>query len=128
MKLLNIFRFINHFSDLKSRASSIKQDEMRRSKSIWFAMTSILTTIFAVATIFAGAWIFKNFLDTALVLFTIIIGIGLIVGGVSFLIWALIRLLLQLSINHNWSFWLALIVFIAGVVGSVILVANFLNM
>ncbi|MDE5566709.1 MAG: hypothetical protein K2I77_06955 [Anaeroplasmataceae bacterium] len=128
MKLLDIFRFIHHYSNMKRRADSIKQDELRRNKSVWFSMTSIFTTIFAVATCFAGAWIFKNFLDTALILFTIIIGVGLIAGGVSLLVWSLIRLLLQLSINHNWSFWLALIVFIAGTIGSVILVINFLNM
>lgn len=112
----NILRVLNSYSKLKTKANQIKEDEEKRLRSIYFGITSSITTIFAVALCILGAWFFKAFADSALVIFTLIIGIGIISGGVILFVWALIRMLLQFGINRNWASFISLILFLAGLI------------
>lgn len=120
-----IFRFLNQYSNVKRKADKIKSDVDKRQKSIHFGITSILTSLFAMAFCILGAWFFKAFTDTGLVIFTIILGITFILCGVILFVWALIRLIFQFGINKNWSGWLSLFLFFACIAGSVIAILNF---
>ena len=124
---LNILSFINRYSRLKEKANRIKEDEEKRMTSCYFGITSLITSIFAAVFCSAGGWLFVGFMDSGLAIFTIIIGIGLILCGVVLYIWALIRMLLQFGINKKWSGWCALIFLIASIVASAIIVVSMLG-
>ncbi|MCM1131176.1 MAG: hypothetical protein NC310_06195 [Roseburia sp.] len=120
--LEKIFKFLFRFSNMKDKAKRIKEDEEKRQKSIYFGVESISYSIASTAMCILGAWLFSAFMDTALVLFTLIIGIAFMIGGILTFIWALVGWILQLSINKKWIGWFAMLVFIAGLIVSVILV------
>lgn len=125
MKTLeSILNFLFHVSKMRDQARRIKEDEERREKSIYFGVISIIYSLISFGICFLGAWLFKNFLDTALVIFIIVLGIGFMLGGIILFIWSLVAVILQFSINKKWIGWLALLIFIAGLVGSVILVVG----
>ena len=117
-----IFNFLFHVSKMRDKAKRIKEDEEKRQTSIRFGITSILYSLVATGLCFLGAWLFISFMDSGLVLFTIILGIGLMLSGVVLFFWALVAMILQFTINKKWIGWLALLIFIAGIVASVILV------
>ncbi len=123
----NIFGFISRYLRMRDKANRIKEDEEKRHKSFHFGVTSCITSCIAIAFCILGAWFFKNFSDSGLEIFTIIIGIGFIACGVILFVWALIRLLLQFGINRNWSEWLAVLIFVIGIIGSLIFIVTSFN-
>ncbi|MDE6240968.1 MAG: hypothetical protein K2M08_00940 [Anaeroplasmataceae bacterium] len=128
LKILNgLMNFLFRVSKMKDKANRIKQDEEKRETSIYFGIESIAYSVLSTGMCVLGAWLFKNFLDTSLVLFIIIIGIAFMLGGITLFIWALVGWILQLSINKKWIGWLAILVFIAGLVGSVLFVLGILG-
>ncbi|MDE6655954.1 MAG: hypothetical protein K2J85_03080 [Anaeroplasmataceae bacterium] len=122
--LEGILNFLFHVSKMRDHAKRIKEDEEKRKKSIYFGVISIVYSLLSFGFCFAGAWLFENLLDSLLVIFIIIIGIGFMIGGLAMFVWSIVAWILQLSINRRFIGWLALVVFIAGIVGSVILVVG----
>lgn len=120
--LEGIMNFLFRVSKMRDKAKRIKEDEEKREKSIYFGVVSISYSIVSAGMCILGAALFANFMDTALVLFIIVIGIGFMIGGLVTFVWALVGWILQLSINRRFIGWLAVLVFIAGLVTSVLVV------
>ena len=110
-----VLRLINQFTSMSARYKRIKENENKRPKSFFFAMSCIIYSIFAAALVFGGIWLLKNFDDTALVLFFIIFGVALLLCGAIMLVWSIIALIYQFCLNRNFFPWFALIVFIASI-------------
>lgn len=110
------------------RARRIREDETRREKSVGFAVSSIILSLFSVALAVGGIFLLKLLLDgdnDALVLLIFIIA-GLAVcfiGALTTLVNSLVRVIAQLSINKKVIGWVALAVFIAAVVAIIIICA-----
>ena len=125
MKALEgIFNFLFRVSKMRDKAKRIKEDEEKREKSIYFGVVSISYSIVSVGMCALGGWLFTTFMDTGLVLFTIMAGIIFMIGGLALFIWSLVGWILQLSINRRFIGWIAILVFIASLVGSIILVTG----
>ncbi|MDE7105935.1 MAG: hypothetical protein K2O22_02075 [Anaeroplasmataceae bacterium] len=125
MKTLEgIFNFLFRVSRMRDKAKRIKEDEEKRERSMYFGVVSISYSIVSVGMCALGGWLFTTFMDTGLVLFTIMAGIIFMIGGLALLIWSLIGWILQLSINRRFIGWLAILVFIASLVGSIIIVTG----
>lgn len=125
--LYGIMNFLFRVSKMRDKAKRIKEDEEKRAKSMYFGVMSIIYSLMSMGFCFAGAALLINYLNTLLVIFIIVIGIGFMIGGLAMFVWALVGLILQLSINRRFIGWLALVVFVACLVGSVILVLGQLN-
>lgn len=122
------FRFISDMFNVSVRARRIREDETRREKSVGFAVSSIILSLFSVALAVGGIFLLKLLLDgdnDALVLLIFIIA-GLAVcfiGALTTLVNSLVRVIAQLSINKKVIGWVALAVFIAAVVAIIIICA-----
>lgn len=122
------FRFISDMFNVSVRARRIREDETRREKSVGFAVSSIILSLFSVALAVGGIFLLKLLLDgdnDALVLLIFIIA-GLAVcfiGALTTLVNSLVRVIAQLSINKKVIGWVALAVFIAAVVAIIIMCA-----
>ena len=122
------FRFISDMFNVSVRARRIREDETRREKSVGFAVSSIILSLFSVALAVGGVFLLKLLLDgdnDALVLLIFIIA-GLAVcfiGALTTLVNSLVRVIAQLSINKKVIGWVALAVFIAAVVAIIIMCA-----
>ncbi|MDE5855706.1 MAG: hypothetical protein K2H06_01525 [Anaeroplasmataceae bacterium] len=125
--LEGILNFLFRISKMRDKAKRIKEDEEKREKSIYFGVVSIAYSILSAAMCVLGAWLFIAFMDTGLVLFTIIAGLTFMIGGLALFVWALVGWILQLSINRRFIGWFAILVFIAGLVGSVLFILGILG-
>lgn len=124
----NIFRFINQYSAMKRKAEKIKMDEERRSRSFYFAMKTIIFSLFGFGLALLGGWLLSLTFDSILAIFVLVIIIGIIAGAVILFIWGLISFFFQLSINKKAWTWVSLIIFIGLFIASFIGIAYFLNM
>lgn len=124
----NIFRFINQYSAMKRKAEKIKMDEERRSRSFYFAMKTIIFSLFGFGLALLGGWLLSLTFDSILAIFVLVISIGIIAGAVILFIWGLISFFFQLSINKKAWTWVSLIIFIGLFIASFIGIAYFLNM
>ncbi len=124
----NIFRFINQYSTMKRKAEKIKMDEERRSRSFYFAMKTIIFSLFGFGLALLGGWLLSLTFDSILAIFVLVISIGIIAGAVILFIWGLISFFFQLSINKKAWTWVSLIIFIGLFIASFIGIAYFLNM
>ncbi len=124
----NIFRFINQYSTMKRKAEKIKMDEERRSRSFYFAMKTIIFSLFGFGLALLGGWLLSLTFDSILAIFVLVISIGIIAGAVILFIWGLISFFFQLSINKKAWTWVSLIIFIGLFIASFIGFAYFLNM
>ena len=120
MKLIHL---IGDIFNVAAKASEIRRDEVKRPKSVIFGITSIIYSLLAVAFAIGGAFVFSISTDSLLAIFLIVIGAVLMVGAVVTLIGALVRVIAQLRINRRAIGWIALIVLIAAVAGSVVGIA-----
>jgi len=122
---LNIFGAILHLFNHQVRANNIKQDEQKRQKSAYFAIMSIILDVFAVATAVVGAWLLINMESASILLiFSLIIGISLLIGAVTLIINSLVHLIYQFTINRSAWTWIALVMFLltlAGIAVGIIL-------
>ncbi|MDE6407120.1 MAG: hypothetical protein K2K48_00565 [Anaeroplasmataceae bacterium] len=122
-----ILSFLFRVSKKRDKAKRIKEDEEKRETSLYFGIESIAYSVLSTGMCVLGAWLFVAFSDTGLVLFTIIAGLTFVIGGLISFFWALVGWILQLSINKKWIGWIAILVFIAGLVGSVLFVLGLLG-
>ncbi|MDE7384409.1 MAG: hypothetical protein K2M84_01480 [Anaeroplasmataceae bacterium] len=125
--LEGILNFLFRVSKKRDKAKRIKEDEEKRETSLYFGIESIAYSVLSTGMCVLGAWLFIAFADTGLVLFTIVVGLVFMIGGLVSFFWALVGWILQLSINRKWIGWLAILVFIASLVGSVVLVLGILG-
>ena len=119
-----IMDFLFHVSKMRDKAKRIKADEEKCESSLYFGAISILYSFLSFGFCFLGAWLFANFLESLLIIFIIVIGIGFMIGGLATFVWSFVALILQFTINRRWIGWLALLIFIGGIVGGVILVVG----
>ena len=113
----NIFHIMDQYAKMRDKAIRLKEDEATRKKSFYFGITSFFKSIAAIAFCLLGSWIFQ--LNADYLFFTIFAGLGFIFIGLILCIMALVRLILQFSINKNWASWLSLIGFLGSILGSI---------
>lgn len=123
-----ILRIINQYSNLKGKYEEIQKDEVRRQQSYFFAVTSIIQSLLAVGVGIAGAWMLTLTAESLLFIFTIVIGIALMLGALGLFIWALIRIIFQFKLNQKWWSWLSLLFFLASLAGILFGCFYFLNL
>lgn len=123
-----ILRIINQYSNLKRKYEEIQKDEVRRQQSYFFAVTSIIQSLLAVGVGIAGAWMLTLTAESQLFIFTIVIGIALMLGALGLFIWALIRIIFQFKLNQKWWSWLSLLFFLASLAGILFGCFYFLNL
>ena len=123
---MRLFKFIGDIFNVFSKARDIRQNEDTRKKSVVLGLTSIIYSLISVALVFGGAFLF-TLTDNLLAIFIIIIAIILLVGAVVTFLGALLRVIAQFTVNRNAMSWIALIIFIAAIVASVLIVMNFLG-
>ena len=108
------------------KANRIKQDEERRKKSVGFAVSAIIFSLIAVALAAGGGFLW-SLIDSGnkdallLIIFTVAGLAVCVLGALVMLIGALLRVIAQLTINKKAIGWIAFVVFIAAVAGSVIM-------
>lgn len=122
------FRFISDMFNVSVRARRIREDETRREKSVGFAISSIILSLFSVALAVGGVFLLKLLLDgdndaLVLLIFTIAGLAVCFIGALTTLVNSLLRVIAQLSINKKVIGWVALAVFIAAVVAIIIICA-----
>lgn len=122
------FRFISDMFNVSVRARRIREDETRREKSVGFAVSSIILSLFSVALAVGGVFLLKLLLDgdndaLVLLIFTIAGLAVCFIGALTTLVNSLVRVIAQLSINRKVIGWVALAVFIAAVVAIIIMCA-----
>lgn len=122
------FRFISDMFNMSVRARRIREDETRREKSVGFAISSIILSLFSVALAVGGVFLLKLLLDgdndaLVLLIFTIAGLAVCFIGALTTLVNSLLRVIAQLSINKKVIGWVALAVFIAAVVAIIIICA-----
>lgn len=122
------FRFISDMFNVSVRARRIREDETRREKSVGFAVSSIILSLFSVALAVGGIFLLKLLLDgdndaLVLLIFTIAGLAVCFIGALTTLVNSLVRVIAQLSINRKVIGWVALAVFIAAVVAIIIMCA-----
>ena len=122
------FRFISDMFNVSVRARRIREDETRREKSVGFAVSSIILSLFSVALAVGGVFLLKLLLDgdndaLVLLIFTIAGLAVCFIGALTTLVNSLVRVIAQLSINRKVIGWVALAVFIAAVVAIIIICA-----
>ena len=122
------FRFISDMFNVSVRARRIREDETRREKSVGFAVSSIILSLFSVALAVGGVFLLKLLLDgdndaLVLLIFTIAGLAVCFIGALTTLVNSLVRVIAQLSINKKVIGWVALAVFIAAVVAIIIICA-----
>lgn len=122
------FGFISDMFNVSVRARRIREDETRREKSVGFAVSSIILSLFSVALAVGGIFLLKLLLDgdndaLVLLIFTIAGLAVCFIGALTTLVNSLVRVIAQLSINRKVIGWVALAVFIAAVVAIIIMCA-----
>lgn len=118
---------IYDFFNVISEAHSIKQDEIKRKKSVRFAVISIIFSLMMIACAAGGAFIFTISDSSLLVIFLIVIAVGLLGGAVMCFLGALLRAIAQLIINRKAISWIALVVLIISVAVSAVIVIKLLG-
>lgn len=116
---MKFFRLIGDIFNVSSAANGIKNDGEKRSKSVRFAVSSIVYSLIAVASAVGGALLMTAADESLLFIFLIIIGVVLLAGALTLLIGALVRVIAQLGINRRPLGWVALAVFLLAAAGSV---------
>lgn len=116
MKFINL---IISIFDVFVKAREIRKDEEKRAKSVYFAVTSIAYSLVMVACAVGGSFLFGVMDDTLLFLFVVVIAATLMISAVVSLFGALLRVIVQFTINRKPMSWIALIVFLAAVGASV---------
>lgn len=122
------FGFISDMFNVSVRARRIREDETRREKSVGFAISSIILSLFSVALAVGGVFLLKLLLDgdndaLVLLIFTIAGLAVCFIGALTTLVNSLLRVIAQLSINRKVIGWVALAVFIAAVIAIIIICA-----
>lgn len=111
---------LNRFRRMEAKSEKIKSGD-RRDKSGYFAIRSILLSIFSCLAAVAGKILFGH-TDSLLGIFIWVVIVGLFLCAVILAVWALINLVFQFGINRNGWSWIALILFIASLAASAFLV------
>lgn len=83
----NIFCFINQYSTMKRKAEKIKMDEERRPRSFYFAMKTIIFSLFGFGLALLGGWLLSLTFVSILAIFVLVISIGIIAGAVILFNW-----------------------------------------
>ena len=127
-----IYHIFSQIFSVSNRTREIKQDPERRAKSVYFGVTSIIFMVLSIACAVGAVFLLSLLLggnkDAILLLLFTVAGVAACMGGtLTFFVSALIRVIAQLSINRKAIGWIALALFIAGIVAVVIIAVKFLN-
>ena len=121
------FRLISQIFDVFSTAKQIREDEEVRSRSVKFAVSSIIYSLLMVACAAGGAFLLTLRDSGLLYIFIIVIALTLLSGaGIQFIA-ALLRVIMQITINRKFMTWVALAVFILSVAATAIAVIYILG-
>ena len=127
---MKLFKLIGDIFDVSYKAREIRQDAEKRKKSARFAVSSIVFSLLAFLFTLGGAFL-VGFLSTTegmiLSLFVIIFIAVLFIGAIIYFIGALVRVIAQFTINRSAKSWIALVVFIAAIIASVIALFKFMG-
>lgn len=126
---MGINKFFIRWRRATQKAGEIKADAEKRQKSSKFAVSSIILSVISCA-LTAGLFLFPLTQDNVVmfILFGVLFGVGLTICGVINYVNAIHHFVLQLSINKKWFTWVALVVLIGCMVGSVVLVITAFGM
>lgn len=123
---MKLIRFIFDIFNVFTKASELRRDEEIRSKTVGFAISSIVYSLIAVGAVLIGALSFSIWEASGiLMIFVIVITIALFAGGVVTFIGALLRLIAQFTLNRKPMTWIALVVFILAIIAAVLIISHF---
>lgn len=121
-------KFLNFFTEIFNvayKARAIREDEVKRQKSVHFAVTSMIFAAVAIAFACLGGFLLA--FENTLYILTLVVGIGCLAVTVVMLVGALVRVIAQFSINKKAASWVALVFLLAAVAACVVALVLFLN-
>lgn len=100
-----------------SKAERIRKDPEKREKSVRFAVEALIVSVFMAILLCAG--VILMFRDSVGLL---ILGIVLVIIGLSLFVLALVRVIAQFTINRHAMTWVALAAFLAAIIIPIVIV------
>ena len=116
---MKFFRFFSDVFNVFTKARQIRESGNAKEKSVRFALSAIIYSAVMLVTALGGAYLLSVYDNSVLFLFLLLIGVVLLVSAAVTFTAALLRVIVQFTLNKGVMSWIALAVLAGTTAGAV---------